>query len=50
MRLIVSIAALAISFSPALADRQVTEDERAKGGHVLAESILLSNTRLGLRS
>jgi hypothetical protein len=30
MRLIVSIAALAISFSPALADRQVTEDERAK--------------------
>ena len=30
MRLIVSIAALAISVSPALADRQVTEDERAK--------------------
>ena len=28
MRLIVSIAALAISVSPALADRQVTEDER----------------------
>jgi len=30
MRLIVSIAALAISVSSALADRQVTEDERAK--------------------
>ena len=30
MRLIVSIAALAILVSPALADRQVTEDERAK--------------------
>ena len=30
MRLIVSIAALAVSTLPALADRQVTEDERAK--------------------
>ena len=30
MRLIVSIAALAVSALPALADRQVTEDERAK--------------------
>ena len=30
MRLIVSIAVLALSTLPALADRQVTEDERAK--------------------
>ena len=30
MRLIASIAILAISALPALADRQVTEDERAK--------------------
>jgi len=30
MRLIVSIAVLAVSTLPALADRQVTEDERAK--------------------
>ena len=30
MRLIVSIAVLAVSTLPALADRQVTEDERTK--------------------
>jgi hypothetical protein len=30
MRLIVSMAVLAVSTLPALADRQVTEDERAK--------------------
>ena len=30
MRLILSIAILAVSALPALADRQVTEDERAK--------------------
>ena len=30
MRLILSIAVLAVSALPALADRQVTEDERAK--------------------
>ena len=30
MRLIVSIAILAVSALPALADRQVTEDERTK--------------------
>ena len=30
MRLIVSMAVLAVSSLPALADRQVTEDERAK--------------------
>ena len=30
MRLIISIAILAVSALPALADRQVTEDERAK--------------------
>ena len=30
MRLVVSIAALTISALPALADRQVTEDEHAK--------------------
>ena len=30
MRLIISIAVLAVSVLPALADRQVTEDERSK--------------------
>ena len=46
MRLIISIAILAVSALPALADRQVTEDERAKlAAAVQAERVLAANSR-----